>query len=148
MIKFRITDDEFKQYTEDFSVSEFKPLDAVEFYSPKEIPTPPQENLSIQEDSGNFGQQQYDQRTSDFHQDINRNTSENNQSEISSNNSASSNSSGTGSVLQAVKVFPQHLHQLLQHLEQVLLLHLVQQQLRLLLLDLLQLLQLQLLQLL
>ena len=97
MIKFRITDDEFKQYTEDFSVSEFKPLDAVEFYSPKEISTPPQENLSIQEDSGNFGQQQYDQRSSDFHQDINRNTSENNQSEISSNNSASSNSSGTGS---------------------------------------------------
>ena len=98
MIKFRITDDEFNQYTETFSVNEFFPVNTGEFYTPKEVAPPPQENISIQEDAGNFGQQSYDQRTSDFHQDINRNTSENNQSEISSNNSASSNSSnGTGS---------------------------------------------------
>ena len=36
MIKLRIVDDEFKNYSEDFSVGEFQATDAIEYFSTSE----------------------------------------------------------------------------------------------------------------
>ena len=52
MIKLRIVDDEFKNYSEDFSVSEFQATNAYEYFTTGETQAAPAEQLSIQEDSG------------------------------------------------------------------------------------------------
>ena len=99
MIKFRIVDDEFNSYKEDFVVKEFKQFDAIESFRPQETATPPQESINIQEDTA-IGQRQnlYANRHQEFNNnDFNKNTSNSSQSDGSMNNSSSSNTSDVSS---------------------------------------------------
>ena len=99
MIKFRITDDEFNNYKEDFVVKEFQQFDAIESFRPQETATPPQESINIQEDTA-IGQRQnlYTNRHKEFNNnDFNKNTSNSSQSDGSMNNSSSSNTSDVSS---------------------------------------------------
>ena len=93
MIKLRIVDDEFKNYSEDFSVGEFQATDAIEYFSTSETAPPPQEQINIQEDSG-FAQTADRSQAIRDGQNFNNNNS-NTQTSSDSGSSSSSSSSST-----------------------------------------------------
>ena len=93
MIKLRIVDDEFKNYSEDFFVGEFQATDAIEYFSTAETAPPPQEQINIQEDSG-FAQTADRSQAIRDGQNFNNNNS-NTQASSDSGSSSSSSSSST-----------------------------------------------------
>ena len=95
MIKLRIVDDEFKNYSEDFSVSEFQATDAYEYFSTGETAPPPQEQISIQEDSG-FAQTSDRSQAIRDGQDFNNNNNTQSSSDSGSSSSSSSSSTSDG----------------------------------------------------